>query len=390
MFIIINRIGDSITGSINGESFGVSFTEEKYKALKEVAEKANSVETMEELTPLLEEARGLTAETFKEVVEHKTPYLYVNKATGQFFLKVGTGDDSRVSNQPLPAAFVDRIVQSIEKGVDILPLVKAWQRFLRNPFYSAAKAQRFANYINRTYTDYEKVKELVEKHGVSPDVAQERATGYQTPITQEGLICTYKVSAELTKRWVLDAEGNKKQVSLFSKNIDEITGEVTEVKPDHVEDRIFYPAVQGLQGGDAFYCGGVLGHIIRVGQRHRLESWDQVNTNDSQSCVKGLHCGNLDYIRGYQTSGTETHNVFVDPAFIGAFTDDGSGAIRVLEYFVHSSFAGVNRGIYHSSKYAAQTDAQYAQDFEAAVARFEESEEDRLARLNEGKALLSI
>lgn len=68
----------------------------------------------------------------------------------------------------------------------------------------------------------------------------------------------------------------------------------------------------------------------------------------------------LDYIRGYQGSDTVTHNVFVDPAHIGAVPDDSTGAIRCIQYFVHSSFAGVNGSIYHSSEYAAKVDAQWA------------------------------
>jgi hypothetical protein len=389
MFIILNRIGDSITGSINGESFGISFSEEKYSQLKDLKVQSEAVETIDELNAILEQAKALTQETYKEVVETSTPYIFVNKATGKFYLQVGSGADVKVSSQPLPQAFVDRIIKSVEKGEDVLPLVKAWARFLRNPKYTAAKAQRFANYLNKTYYDANLAAKLIHECGVSTEVAAERATGFQTPITQEGLICTYKVSDEITEKWVLDENGERKQVSRFTKSIDEITGEITEHKPEVVEDRIFQPAVQGTHG-DAFYCGDTLGHIIRVGQRHRLESWDQVNCDDSRSCVKGLHCGNLDYIRGYENDNTETHQVFVDPMNIGAITDDGSGAIRVLEYFVYASFAGPNRSIYHSSKYAALTDAAYEQMFAEAVAAHEQKLADSDNAISQQAALRSI
>jgi hypothetical protein len=81
-----------------------------------------------------------------------------------------------------------------------------------------------------------------------------------------------------------------------------------------------------------------------------------VNTNDYQSCVPGLHFGGLMYINCY--SG-EIHNVFVDPMHIGAVPDDQTGAIRCLQYFVHSSLVGVNGSIYHSSTYAAKTDEEW-------------------------------
>jgi hypothetical protein len=81
-----------------------------------------------------------------------------------------------------------------------------------------------------------------------------------------------------------------------------------------------------------------------------------VNTNDGRSCVKGLHFGGLQYINCY--SG-EIHNIFVDPMHIGAVPDDETGAIRCIQYFVHSSLVGVNGSIYHSSTYAAKTDQEW-------------------------------
>jgi len=78
-----------------------------------------------------------------------------------------------------------------------------------------------------------------------------------------------------------------------------------------------------------------------------------------------LHFGGLKYISGY---GGEIHNVFVDPMHIGAIPDDETGAVRCLQYFVHSSLAGVNGSIYHSSTYAAMTDAEWDKMREEAVA----------------------
>ena len=67
--------------------------------------------------------------------------------------------------------------------------------------------------------------------------------------------------------------------------------------------------------------------------------------------------GGLKYIAWY--SG-EIHNVFIDPMHIGAVPDDVDGAIRCLQYFVHSSLTGVNGSIYHSSSYASMTDDEWA------------------------------
>jgi hypothetical protein len=44
---------------------------------------------------------------------------------------------------------------------------------------------------------------------------------------------------------------------------------------------------------------------------------------------------------------------------IGAIPCSDDGAIRCLQYFVHSSLAGVNGSMYHSSMYAQLTDSQW-------------------------------
>jgi hypothetical protein len=44
---------------------------------------------------------------------------------------------------------------------------------------------------------------------------------------------------------------------------------------------------------------------------------------------------------------------------IGAVPCDVDGAIRCKQYFVHSSLAGVNGSIYHSSTYAEMTDSEW-------------------------------
>jgi hypothetical protein len=363
-------VGGSITGSANGKSFGVKYTKEKYEAMKVLADKANQAEKMDELNNILAEFEPFTHDGYKETVETACPNLLVNEETGKFYLK--TTDGKTISTKPLPQPLVDRILVSVEKGIDFIPIVKFWTRFLRmfatrGIPYDEVKATRLANYVNKTVVDYELKAEL-EKQGVAPSTALERATVADTPITMEGLLATYKVSKEITHKF--DKETGK-VIPRNKTTYDEDTGDAISEAPDHVEDRLFEPAVQG-NSGDPFYCytidqvaGGAKakpkpGHFIRVGCVHELESWDNVNCNDSQSCVKGLHAGGRTYIKGYAgQAGTVTHEVFIDPSDIGAITDDGSGALRVRKYYTHKSNAGINRSIYHSSKYAAMNDQEW-------------------------------
>src|ERR1044072_7032666 len=370
MQIRVNRIGESITGSYNGKSFGVSFDEKKYAAMKELQKAANNANTMDELRSIIDQFEPLTHESYKEVIEHKSPYLFVNNVTNQFFLKY----NKQQSKEPIPQRLVDLILESTEKGMDVKPLVKCWARFLRNPNYSAEKARLFAYYISQTYTDPRKTEALI-REGVNPERAHEMATTYQTPITEEGLICTYKVSQEITKKFVKgDEEDSVKQVNRFDYEVDEFTGLKTYKTPEHVEDRIFEPAVMGNRGDvfQRFTATGAPdgeGHLIKVGQIHALKDWDMVNCDDRVFGVKGLHCGNLDYIRSYQREGTVTHNMLVDPMHIGAVVQDNTGALRVKQYMLYASFAGVNRGIYHSATYGRLTDQEFAELVRDTVAK---------------------
>lgn len=387
MFIQVSRVGNAVTGSYNGKTFGVTYNEARYKEMKRLESEAAKAVSMDALKAILEEFEPLTKESYKELAETACPYIFVNNATGKFYLQL----KGKILKEPLPQVLVDRILKSIEDGIDFLPLVKAWIRFLRNPTWKRDKKETarnkgrlFANYINRTYMDSTERDRLMKEQGLSLEVATELATRFQTPITQEGLLVTYKVSKELTKKWVLDDQGNKKQVPRYKAVIDENTGIVSYNEPEFAEDRVFQPAIQGTSG-DAFYCvdfngEGDKGHIIKVGHRHYLESWDQVNCNDGAFGHKGLHAGNLDYVRGYQTSGTVTHNVFIDPAMIGRFTDEGDGAVIAKEYFVYSSFVGPNRSIYHSSEYGKVTDAEYEDMLKASLKEQEEKETDRVNR----------
>lgn len=383
--IIVNRIGDNISGAINGKQFGVTFDETKYALMKDLEAKANKAETMDELKAIVAEFEPLTQESYKELVESACPYLYVNKHTNKYYLKY----KNVISSKALPQALVDKVLTSVEKNIDITPLIKCWVRYLRDipgrPAYSEAAARQFANYITQTYTNQDMVSKLMKEHGVSAEVAQAKATTTQVAITQEGLIVCYKVSREVLTRYALNENEEVVEKSRYTKSVDPDTGVVTYSEPEYVEDRLFEPCVMGKRG-DAFHSGDKLGHFIRVGQQHWLDSWDQVGAPGQ----KGLHCGGLSYIAGFQTDDTVTHNIFVDPADIhstNCYGEGVNGAMTVKRYFVHSSFAGVNKNIYHSSAYAALNDTEYQKLLEEVTKKTEMSKAELDAQLDEAHDL---
>lgn len=351
----INLVEENVSISIGEDFYVIPSNEATMTALNEYAAKANFAQLREDydenVAKIMEiiEANGIDA---GRLIQSKCDYIVQDAATKQFFLTYG---DEKISDIPMPQSLVDRIMNSIDKNIDFMPIIKLWTRFLRNPYVKKKGADfvnRFADFVNMKYVHPENKKIFLDK-GIAEDVATKLATVYQIKVTNEGLLNGYKVSREIMHKF--DAETGE-EVPRYTRTFNVDTGEIeSEGFPEFVEDRLFEPSVMG-QGGDAFYCGDNKGHFIKVGQTHRLESWDQVNTNDDRSCVPGLHIGGLYYIAWY--SG-EIHNVFVDPMHIGAIPCSDDGAIRCLQYFVHSSLAGVNGSMYHSSTYAALTDQQW-------------------------------
>lgn len=369
--IIVNRNGDNITGSFNGQQFSVTYDEQKYNLMLSLQQRANAATSMDQLHSVVEEFKVLTAENYKDRVETQSEYIVGNKHTNKFYLKYG----DKVGNLPLPQVFVDKILKSVDKGIDITPLIKCIVRFLRpvpgRPDRTTSMLDLFTRYIDADYVNNENVSKLMDEHGLSADVARSKATTKQVAITQEGLLVCYKVSTEIMEKHFLNDKEEVETRSRFGKTIDENTGFVTYNKAQFAEDRVFQPRIMGTRG-DAFYCdkgdgSRTLGHIIKVGHSIYLDDWSKVG-NPGQM---GLHCGGLSYIQGYQNDGTVTHNILVDPmdiygiAHVGGIGNDG--AMTVRRYFVHSTFDSVNKNIYHSSTYAALTDQEYAGIVEEVV-----------------------
>jgi len=378
----INLVGENISISIGEDFFVVPSNTATMTALNDLAAKANFAQLKEDYDENVAQIMEIIAYNGVDAnrkIRSKCGYLVQDQLTKEYFL---TYENEKISDIPMPQSLVDRIMDSIDKNIDFSPIVKLWTRFLRNPYVKKKGedfVRRFADFVNMKYVHPENKQIFMDK-GISEEVATELATVYQIKVTNEGLLNGYKVSREIVHKY--DAETGE-EIPRYTRTFNVDTGEIeSEGLPEFVEDRLFEPAVMG-RGGDAFYCGDNKGHFIKVGQTHRLESWDQVDTNDNRSCVPGLHIGGLYYIAWY--SG-EIHNVFVDPMHIGAIPCSDDGAIRCLQYFVHSSLAGVNGSMYHSSKYAELTDQQWEE------MRREIQEDNMRAsdKLQESEELLSV
>lgn len=185
--IIVNRVENTISGSVNGQQFGISFDEKKYEAMLQLQDKANAAQTMDELKAIVEEFMPLTKESYKELVETVCPYIFINRHSNKFYLQY----NGAISSRPMPNEFADKILKSVEKGIDVAPLIKCWARFMREvpgrPAYTEQRAKDFAWYIDAKYLNVAMKDKLMKEEGLSDKVATERATTNQVAITQEGL-----------------------------------------------------------------------------------------------------------------------------------------------------------------------------------------------------------
>ena len=114
--ITINLVGESITGSYNSKNFGVSFDKDVYGKMLKLQEEADNAESIEEIEEIIERFIPLTVENFKTTIEGASEFLQYNSKTDQTFLKF----NDVVSNVPMPQGFVDRLNESIEKGMRTL------------------------------------------------------------------------------------------------------------------------------------------------------------------------------------------------------------------------------------------------------------------------------
>jgi len=290
--LIYNIIGSGddqrISGVIDNKPFNVIFSNKLMSSLKTLQlelETINDVDAYEvwvkNVVTSIEDADAV------DLVTQACDDLMLDNRTGNYYVKVGT----KVSKHPVPQPLVTVILESAEKQIDPTPIVKAWIRFLRNPNFSTHKAELFAKYITTVILDTEEIDMLMVEEGYTYEKAASRAQYRDVTITNEGLLVTKKYARLLTKGWVIDPETNEavlEDLYKTTKTVDKFSGEVTEevAYPEFTEELTFEPPVYG-RGGDAFFCGDVEDHVMRVGNTIKLKDWSMVNVNDNQVCMKG-------------------------------------------------------------------------------------------------------
>lgn len=389
MSILLNVIDGIISASVDNEILTKTYSAENYAGLEGLAKNANDATTVEQYKARVQEFKDACKEDLNTHIESFCPNIYIKQGTGEYFLK----NNGVISSIALSEVLVNRIKESVDKKIDCTPLIKAWVDFLRNPKLRKLSKDGQADWSNRVfkwldlkYTSQENVKKLMEEKGYSEEVATKLSTIYQVQFTQEGLIRAFKCSEEITKRWEFDKDGNKVQVDMYPvpKAIDPVTGLVTYGEPDKGinENRIFQPVCMHQNGRDAFLCSatGKKAHIYKVGAVHELSNWDEVNCDDNQSCSYGLNCGNIDYVKGWEKSTTETHNILISLSDLGAVTSNSN--LRVLRLFILDAFSGINGAIFHSSTYRKYSDENWSKYRDEVIEHFGKQEAESSSVIN--------
>ena len=283
-----------ITGVVDNKVFNVIFNNELLTSLKTFQQELENIDEVSAYEAWVDRVVNTIDEANTvDLVTQVCDDLILDKKTGNYYVKVG----DVVSKHAVPQPLVTVILESAEKQIDPTPIVKAWIRFLRNPNFTTTKAELFAKYITTVILDTEEIDMLMQEEGYTYEKAAIKSQYRDVTITNEGLLVTKKYSRLLTKGWVIDPDTNEavlEDLYKTNKTVDKFSGEVTEEVsyPEFTEELTFEPPVYG-RGGDAFFCGDVEDHVMRVGNIIKLRDWSMVNTDDTQNYVKGLHVGRI-------------------------------------------------------------------------------------------------
>ena len=388
--IKVNEI-EHLVGKIGKQTYDVKFSEEMRDALTSANARFNASKTHEEakavLEAVLEQIKSVKSADKNSLTEVLEGDLMYNDKSHTYHI-ISNG---KTSKEPVHKFFVDKMIESNDKGISPKPWLVFWVRLMRNPLYTknSTKVNTIVNYLKAQFTDEANVEKLMEE-GYAQDVATKLSTFDQISITEEGILAAFKYVNLIDKKYVVkkNEETGEQTIELVDKytrtlEVDEVSGEITKDElalPAEAEDFVFEPPCMG-QSGDAFTCKSIddvsedpaRAHVVKVGMIHELsKGFAQVNTNDDNWGCKGLHLGGYYYVQGFGGRTSYLVDCLVAPEDIGAVADvsryEGEGAIRCRRYMVTGAHFQVSRGMYHPSDYAQLLDAEWEEMKKAVIA----------------------
>lgn len=367
----INLIDDpknkikTINAILGNDKVSAIFNEEVYQTLLSLESKFEDATTVEEAKTIIDQAvkilnQGVEISDIEEVDE----YVVYNKISKKYFLRA---NGKVFESYPMPKIFADKVVEIKEKGLSPKPLIRNMIRLMRNPRFSEDFVRRYLNYITTPYVDSKRFDQLIEQ-GYDDATARQMSTFEDVSFTSSGLLSTYKYAAIKFKKF--DKETGE-EVDNYEFEFDEVTGQKRyKLENLSAEDYSLIPPVMGTNC-DPFFVDGELSHFIKMGATHKLDKTDG-GTYQHNHMSKGLYVGGLRYIDGYAGENRILLNVFIDPAKICAFNENGQfAAIKTSEYFVHSAVDVPSKSLYKESSYLQQTEEEWNNILSETVADLE-------------------
>ncbi len=227
------------------------------------------------------------------------------------------------TSDPIPEFLAKKLLEYIDKGLNVEALVNFWKNTLLNPD-KGVRQQLFG---------------FLEHNG--------------HPITDKGYFLAYK-AVKVARKY--DAETGEEVVSI---RYDENTGERIEETLN--QSMTFKP-----------YHSGAHGMTVKVGEPITMPR-EECDSDPEVTCSAGLHVGSMEYVHGFGYSNGVILEVLVSPRNVVAVpTDYNNTKMRTCEYYPIAITNGENDAIYLESDYASFDHATMEDD----IVNYEESKRD--------------
>ena len=227
------------------------------------------------------------------------------------------------TSDPIPEFLAKKLLEYIDKGLNVEALVNFWKNTLLNPD-KGVRQQLFG---------------FLEHNG--------------HPITDKGYFLAYK-AVKVARKY--DAETGEEVVSI---RYDENTGERIEETLN--QSMTFKP-----------YHSGAHGMTVKVGEPITMPR-EECDSDPEVTCSAGLHVGSMEYVHDFGYSGGVILEVLVSPRNVVAVPADYNNTkMRTCEYYPIAITNGENDAIYLESDYASFDHSTMEDD----IVNYEESKRD--------------
>ena len=242
-----------------------------------------------------QEARKSIIESINDLADAKNYKKEISEefevdAAGRVFLKG--------NSEAIPTFMSDKLVEFIDAGLDIKPMVNFWKHLLLNPD-KAVRQQLF---------------DFLDHNG--------------HPITDTGYFLAYK-SVRIKRKY--DPETGEEIGAEV--RYDEETGEKI---PESINQALEFKP----------FHNGAHGMVIKVGSPVQMPR-EECDPNPHQTCSAGLHVGSMAYVGDFGCGNKVVLEVLINPRNVVAVPYDYNNTkMRCCEYFPIAISNGENENVY--------------------------------------------